>query len=290
MQWLTGVRQLSYTHSVAINYMQMLLDLMEERQKWLNQRDEAIREISRLSELIRATMNMIPAEQIARYEPIFERLENRPAGLSMAIRACFTGGTAPALFLAERYKGAKNKEVESKAEKASPGEGGMGTGREAEGGREAGREAEEGRLETTGIGSERTGSEKDAAWLTPVEIRDALKRMGFPFENYKANPLASIHTTLKRMVPAEMETKTLADGQKVYRLKSAGQWAAALAEARQWLTGNFEVHRTAGSVIAVKRVAGQQAGQKAASQETSEKDRQEGPPAEGAKRGTSGGA
>src|SRR4051812_19516644 len=37
----------------------MLLDLMEERQKWLNQRDEAIREITRLSKLIRATRNVV---------------------------------------------------------------------------------------------------------------------------------------------------------------------------------------------------------------------------------------
>src|SRR5579864_5859300 len=79
--------------------MQMLLDLMEERQRWLNQRDESIREVSRLTELIRATMNMIPPEQIARYEPIFEKLENRPAGLSMAIRACFT----------EKHREAENK-------------------------------------------------------------------------------------------------------------------------------------------------------------------------------------
>jgi hypothetical protein len=275
---------------MAINYMQMLLDLMEERQKWLSQRDEAIREISRLSELIRATMNMIPADQIARYEPIFERLENRPAGLSMAIRACFTGGAAPALFLAERYKGAKNKEVESKAEKASPAEGGRGTGREAEGGREAGREAEGGREagreaeggrpETTGIGSERTGSEKDAAWLTPVEIRDALKRMGFPFENYKANPLASIHTTLKRMVPGELETKTLKDGQRVYRLKSAGEWTEAFAEVRQWLRGSYSVIESAGNVVIAKR------------NQKDEKDQEaeQAPPTEGAKRGTSGGA
>src|SRR5882672_8354994 len=83
--------------------MQMLLDLMEERQKWLKQRDEAIREISRLTELIRATANMIPAEQLARYEPIFERLENRPAGLSMAIRACFTEGIS-ATVAAEMYQ------------------------------------------------------------------------------------------------------------------------------------------------------------------------------------------
>jgi hypothetical protein len=202
--------------------MQMLLDLMEERQRWLNQRDEAIREISRLSELIRATMNMIPAEQIARYEPIFERLENRPMGLSMAIRSCFT--------------------TEAAADK----------------------------------------------WLTPVEIRDALKRMGFPFENYKANPLASIHTTLKRMVPAEMDVKTLKDGQRVYRLKSAGQWAEAFAEARQWVKDNFEWHRTVvtgggGSLLGARPRNKEEL-------EEGDKPEQEEPPAEGAKRGTSGGA
>ena len=104
--------------------MQMLLDLMEERQRWLNQRDEAIREISRLSELIRATMNMVPAEQIARYEPIFERLENRPLGLSMAIRACYTGAT-PASLWAERYKGGPIKAEESKREEGNPKEAGQ---------------------------------------------------------------------------------------------------------------------------------------------------------------------
>ncbi len=95
---------------VTINYMQMLLDLMEERQKWIDKRDESIREISRLSELIRATMNMIPAEQIARYEPIFERIEKRPAGLSTAIRACYTGGTGFASrFAARRGKRKRRK-------------------------------------------------------------------------------------------------------------------------------------------------------------------------------------
>ena len=64
--------------------------------------------------------------------------------------------------------------------------------------------------------------------------------MGFPFENYKANPLASIHTTLKRMVPAEMETKTLKDGQKVYRLKSAGEWTQAFAEVAAMADGQFQ--------------------------------------------------
>jgi hypothetical protein len=231
---------------VTINYMQMLLDLMEERQKWIEKRDESIREISRLSELVRATMNMIPAEQIARYEPIFERIEKRPAGLSTAIRACYTGGTGFAAALRRDVgKGSAGKDQ-----------------------RKDGREAEESKSETSD------------AWFTPVEIRDALKRMGFPFENYKANPLASIHTTLKRMVPAEMEVKTLKDGQKAYRLKSAGEWTEAFAEVRQWLQGSYSVVGSAGSVIAVKR------NKKDPEEEDSDKQT----PAEGAKRGTSGGA
>jgi hypothetical protein len=234
---------LSYTPFVTINYMQMLLDLMEERQKWIEKRDESIREISRLSELIRATMNMIPAEQLARYEPIFERIEKRPAGLSTAIRACYTGGTGFAAAL-----------------RRDAGKGNSGKDQSKDG-----REAEESK------------HEKDA-WFTPVEIRDALKRMGFPFENYKANPLASIHTTLKRMVPAEMEVKTLKDGQKAYRLKSAGEWTEAFAEVRQWLQSSYSVVGSAGSVI-VRR-----------GNKDTEKDADKQTPPKGAKCGTSGGA
>ena len=244
--------------------MQMLLDLMEERQKWIEKRDESIREISRLSELVRATMNMIPAEQLARYEPIFERIEKRPAGLSTAIRACYTGGTGFAQALRrESEKGSAGKDQSI-----------AGAGA-------AGRETEGSKSETSAA-----GSAKDA-WFTPVEIRDALKRMGFPFENYKANPLASIHTTLKRMVPAEMEVKTLKSGEKAYRLKSAGEWTEAFAEVRQWLKGNFEWHKTAvstggGTLIGVRRRN---------EEETEQKDKRESKdPAEGAKRGTSGGA
>jgi hypothetical protein len=210
---------------VPINYLQMLLDLMEERQKWLNQRDEAIREITRLSELIRATRNMVPPEQRARYEPTFERIEQRPVGLSLAIRACFTAGAAGLAGYAGKDAPAKE-------------------------------------------------------WFTPIEIRDALKRMGFPFDNYKTNPLASIHTTLKRMVPAEVEVKNQADGQKVYRLKSAGEWAQAFAEVRQWLRGSFDVVESAGSVVAVRRK----------DKEQKQSSEAANPPAEGAKRGTSGGA
>jgi hypothetical protein len=182
---------MSYTQIMAIGYMQMLLDLMDERQKWVGKRDESIREISRLSELIRATMNMIPPKQLARYEGIFERIEQRPIGLSVAIRACFAGAAAPGK-LVELAK----------------------------------------RMAQTGTPQSATAASPEKLWLTPVEIRDRLKSIGFPFENYKANPLASIHTTLKRMVPGEMEVKTLKSGQNVYRLKNAGDWARALAEVR----------------------------------------------------------
>jgi hypothetical protein len=188
---------MSYTQIMAIGYMQMLLDLMDERQKWVGKRDESIRELSRLSELIRATMNMIPPEQLARYEDIFERIEQRPIGLSVAIRACFADAAAP------------GKLVELAKRMAQPG---------------------------TPHSADAASPEK--LWLTPVEIRDRLKSIGFPFENYKANPLASIHTTLKRMVPGEMEVKTLKGGQKVYRLKNAGDWARAFADVRDGVKGS----------------------------------------------------
>jgi hypothetical protein len=182
---------MSYTQIMAIGYMQMLLDLMDERQKWVGKRDESVREISRLSELIRATMNMVPPEQLARYEDIFERIEQRPIGLSVAIRACFAVAAAP------------GKLVELAR-----------------------------RMAQTGAPQSANAASPEKLWLTPVEIRDRLKSIGFPFENYKANPLASIHTTLKRMVPGEMEVKTLKGGQKFYRLKNAGDWARAFAEVR----------------------------------------------------------
>jgi hypothetical protein len=150
---------------MSIDYVQMLKALAEEREGWVKKRDEAMRELSRLAELIRATEKMLTPEQRAKCDALLERIDRRPAGLTTSIRLCFTAG----------------KE-----------------------------------------------------WLTPVEIRDALVTMGFRFDAYKANPLASIHTTLKRMVPDEMECKTVA-GQKVYRLKTLEQWKAAMKEARDWM-------------------------------------------------------
>jgi hypothetical protein len=55
-------------------------------------------------------------------------------------------------------------------------------------------------------------------WMSPVEVREALLAAGFDFSSYTSNPLSSIHTTLKRMVPEELLTETRADGQ-VYRWK-----------------------------------------------------------------------
>ena len=205
---------------MSLDYLQLLLDLLEERQQWLGKRDPSVREISRLSELIRATMKMVPPEQMARYEPVFERIEQRPLGLSLAIRACFTAGPSP-------FHGLLPKSANDPIKKHGP--------------------------ETRSPDLPITGLPDSFGWLTPVQIRDRLKDMGFPFENYKANPLASIHTTLKRMVPAEMEVKTLDGGQKVYRLKSAGEWSQAFAEVREWLQNDLHVVQSAGSIVALRR-------------------------------------
>jgi hypothetical protein len=150
---------------MPIDYLTLLRQLVEERESWIRQRDDAMRQVSRLDDLIRSTAKMLPPEERAKCDILFERIDQRPAGLTIAIRLCFTAG----------------KE-----------------------------------------------------WLTPVEIRDHLKTSSFNFERYKANPLASIHTTLKRMVPHEIECKTIR-GEKRYRLKTADQWLAALSEARNWL-------------------------------------------------------
>ena len=171
---------------MAIDYVQLLRDLVEERESWARKRDDAERELSRRSELIRSTIKMLSPEQRSKCgcEILLERIDNRPPGLTTVIRGAF------------------------------------GAGKE---------------------------------WLTPVEIRDYLKNMGFNFENYKANPLASIHTTLRRMVPHEVECKKL-NGQKLYRLKTVEQWRSSIKEVRQWLEQNgVDLKRNMGTVVVVKR-------------------------------------
>jgi len=153
-----------------VDYVQLLRDLAEERQSWARKRDEAERELSRLSELIRSTIKMLSPEQRSKCdcEVLLERIDHRPPGLTIAIRRALSAGEE---------------------------------------------------------------------WLTPTEIRDSLKSIGFSFERYKANPLASIHTTLRRMVPHEVECKTL-EGRKLYRLKTAEQWRSSFQEVGQWLEQN----------------------------------------------------
>jgi hypothetical protein len=169
-----SIRHMSYIcltiSAVAINYLQLLRNLVEEREAWSRKRDEAERELSRLSELMRSTIKMLSPEERSKCdcEILLERIDNRPPGLTTFVRGAFSAG----------------KE-----------------------------------------------------WLTPVEVRDYLKSIGFNFDKYKANPLASIHTTLRRMVPHEMECKKL-DGRKVYRLKTAEQWRASIGEVRNWLEEN----------------------------------------------------
>ena len=52
--------------------------------------------------------------------------------------------------------------------------------------------------------------------FTATEVRDVLKKAGFDFSSYKANPLASIHSVLKRLKPDEVEATDI-DGVAAWR-------------------------------------------------------------------------
>jgi hypothetical protein len=110
-------------------------------------------------------------------------------------------------------------------------------------------------------------------WRTPVEIRDRLKSMGSLLKTTRL-----ILSMLKRMVPGEMEVKTLKGGQKVYRLKSAGDWAQAFAEARDWMKGSVASKMYGATAMVIKRPMAQQEAQERKEQDSSE----------GAKHGSSG--
>jgi hypothetical protein len=162
---------MSYPSNMTIDYVHLLRELMKERESWARKRDDADREFSRLSELIRSTVKMLSPEQ--RSQCVGDLIEHfdhvYSPGLTNLVRGAF------------------------------------GSGKE---------------------------------WLTPTQIRDYLNSIGFNFEKYKANPMASIHTTLRRMVPNEVECKTL-DGQKMYRLKTVEHWGASMLEdVRGWLDQN----------------------------------------------------
>lgn len=184
---LHNVRHLSYTLSyMPIDYVQLLRDLVDEREGWSRKRDDADRELSRFSDLIRSTIKMLSPEQRSKIdcEVLLERIDRRPPGLTTLIRGAFLAGQD---------------------------------------------------------------------WLTPTEIRDHLNSTGFSFERYKANPLASIHTTLKRMIPHEVECKAL-DGRKKYRLKTAEQWRSAFGDVRQFLgQSDVNLKQNADSIVVLKQ-------------------------------------
>ena len=82
-------------------------------------------------------------------------------------------------------------------------------------------------------------SEHQGEWLTASNVRDCLTQMGFDLRHYQANPLASIGTTLKRMAPAYLESKTSESGPTLYKRPAIMQNAVAarvLAEAERKVT------------------------------------------------------
>jgi len=72
----------------------------------------------------------------------------------------------------------------------------------------------------------------DGNWYTPREIRDALVAGGW-FAAYKSDPLPSVHTTLKRMMPNTIESKADPVKGRVYRLRRGEALARARAGARR---------------------------------------------------------
>jgi hypothetical protein len=70
----------------------------------------------------------------------------------------------------------------------------------------------------------------DGGWQSPAEIRDFLSHCGV-FTLYRSNPLASIHTTLRRMVPDTLETRRERGAGTTYRLRRGEPLARARAGA-----------------------------------------------------------
>jgi hypothetical protein len=69
-------------------------------------------------------------------------------------------------------------------------------------------------------------------WHTPREIRDTLVAGGW-FGAYKSDPLPSVHTTLKRLIPETVESRIDAVKGRVYRLRRGEPLARARAGARR---------------------------------------------------------
>ncbi len=81
---------------------------------------------------------------------------------------------------------------------------------------------------------------RSGEWLTPPEVRDYLMTIGFNFGTASANGLASIGTTLKRLVPEEVEAKPLAGGQIAYRIRGYDALSVINAETQELLRKDSE--------------------------------------------------
>jgi hypothetical protein len=63
----------------------------------------------------------------------------------------------------------------------------------------------------------RDAQDERGSFITPIGVRNALQKSGFPLSEYK-NALAVIHTTLKRLEDQdEVETTTWSNGKVAYR-------------------------------------------------------------------------
>jgi hypothetical protein len=95
-------------------------------------------------------------------------------------------------------------------------------------------------------------------YMNPVSVRDKLKDMGYDLSKY-TNPLASIHTILKRLVESgEVEPDEGVGGRTVYRWKNVG-----LGSFRQF----SDAARGAGALFEAAERAREQANSKATSGE-----------------------
>jgi hypothetical protein len=69
-------------------------------------------------------------------------------------------------------------------------------------------------------------------WFTVAECRDRLQASGFDFSGYASNPLASISTTLARLVPKDAEKRQF-DAVTVYRAKNTKSAMLAWKQAKR---------------------------------------------------------
>ena len=75
-------------------------------------------------------------------------------------------------------------------------------------------------------------------WFTVAQVRDRLVANGFDFSKYLSNPLASVSTTLKRLVPKDAKMTTI-EGVNVFRARNTKE-----AKAREETRRLFRLYRS----------------------------------------------